>query len=72
MRVLHYYSKTIAPRLAAGENILMVAHGNSLRALMMKLESLDEEKIAHTDLPTGRPRIYQFDEKMALLEVKYL
>jgi len=58
-RVIPYYQKEIEPLLQKGANILIVAHGNSLRALMMYLEKISEEDIAHVDLPTGEPRIYQ-------------
>jgi len=57
-RVIPYYEREILPLLQKGENILIVAHGNSLRALMMYLEKISEEDIAHVDLPTGEPRIY--------------
>ena len=57
-RVIPYYQKEIEPLLKKGGNILVVAHGNSLRALMMYLENISEEDIAHVDLPTGEPRFY--------------
>jgi 2,3-bisphosphoglycerate-dependent phosphoglycerate mutase len=60
-RVIPYYRREIEPLLKKGENILVVAHGNSLRALMMHLENITEEDIAEVDLPTGRPREYRID-----------
>lgn len=57
-RVIPYYEQKILPLLQKGENILVVAHGNSLRALMMHLDKISEEAIAHVDLPTGEPRFY--------------
>jgi len=57
-RVIPYYEGHILPLLQKGENILVVAHGNSLRALMMYLEKISEDAIAHVDLPTGAPRFY--------------
>lgn len=57
-RVIPYYEEHILPLLQKGENILIVAHGNSLRALMMYLEKISEEDIAHVDLATGAPRFY--------------
>ena len=57
-RVIPYYEQQILPLLQKGGNILIVAHGNSLRALMMYLEGISEEAIAHVDLPTGAPRRY--------------
>jgi 2,3-bisphosphoglycerate-dependent phosphoglycerate mutase len=67
-RVIPYYQKNIEPRVRAG-NILIVAHGNSLRALMMYLEKISEEDIAHIDLPTGQPRQYQLDTSAVLRNV---
>jgi 2,3-bisphosphoglycerate-dependent phosphoglycerate mutase len=71
-RVIPYYTIHIEPYLKKGENILIVAHGNSLRALMMHLEHIGEDVIATIDLPTGIPRLYTFDERMTLLDVVYL
>ncbi|MBN9384987.1 MAG: 2,3-bisphosphoglycerate-dependent phosphoglycerate mutase [Chitinophagaceae bacterium] len=71
-RVIPYYTKEIEPYLKKGENILVVAHGNSLRALMMHLEHIGEDKIATVDLPTGTPRLYTFDEQLRLVSVNYL
>jgi len=71
-RVIPYYTKEIEPYLKKGENILIAAHGNSLRALMMHLEHIGEDKIATVDLPTGIPRLYTFDEQLKLLSVDYL
>jgi len=71
-RVIPYYVREIEPCLKKGENILIVAHGNSLRALMMHLEHIGEDKIATVDLPTGVPRLYTFDEQLNLQTVVYL
>jgi 2,3-bisphosphoglycerate-dependent phosphoglycerate mutase len=62
-RVIPYYQTQIEPLLQKGGNILVVAHGNSLRALMMHLEKISEEEIAHVDLQTGRPRQYRLDDQ---------
>jgi 2,3-bisphosphoglycerate-dependent phosphoglycerate mutase len=58
-RVLPYYAATIAPAMAAGRNVLVVAHGNSLRALIMKLEGLSGEAVVTLELGTGVPMIYR-------------
>jgi 2,3-bisphosphoglycerate-dependent phosphoglycerate mutase len=58
-RVLPYYEATIRPELAAGRNVLVVAHGNSLRALIMALENLSGEEIVKRELETGIPIIYR-------------
>ncbi|MDP4151656.1 MAG: 2,3-bisphosphoglycerate-dependent phosphoglycerate mutase [Bacteroidota bacterium] len=71
-RVIPYYQAAIEPLLAAGQNILIVAHGNSLRALMMHLEHISESKIAEVDIPTGDPRLYTFDAQLHLEKAAYL
>ncbi len=60
-RVLPYFESTILPHIQAGENVLVVAHGNSLRALMMDLEAISPEAIEKIELITGVPRQYNFD-----------
>jgi len=71
-RTVPYYKLEIEPKLKAQENILIVAHGNSLRALMMYLEAIDQQAIAKVDLPTGIPRHYIFDDNLKILSVAYL
>ena len=71
-RTVPYYQSEIEPKLKAGENILMVAHGNSLRALMMYLEHINATEIAHVNMPTGTPRVYDFDGDLRIIEVNYL
>src|SRR5207249_2376787 len=58
-RVLPYYHDHIAPDLLAEKNVLVVAHGNSLRALIYELESHTPESILKLEIPTGVPIIYQ-------------
>ena len=57
-RVLPYYQASIKPRLVAGETVLVAAHGNSLRALVMMLENLSQEEILAREIGTGEPIIY--------------
>lgn len=71
-RTVPYYKPEIEPKLKAGENILIVAHGNSLRALMMYLENISKEAIVNVNIPTGLPRLYHFDSELKLIDVKYL
>lgn len=71
-RVIPYYQKEIAPHLVNGENVLISAHGNSLRALMMYLENITSESISHINIPTGVPRLYRLDDALNIKEVKYL
>jgi len=71
-RTIPYYQSEIEPKLRANENTLIVAHGNSLRALMMYLESIDAQAIAKVDLPTGIPRHYVFDSNLKIRGVTSL
>jgi len=58
-RVLPYYYDVIWPQLAAGKNVIVVAHGNSLRGLIMRLEGLTGEEIVARELATAAPIVYQ-------------
>ncbi|MBP1163949.1 MULTISPECIES: 2,3-bisphosphoglycerate-dependent phosphoglycerate mutase [unclassified Chryseobacterium] len=62
-RVIPYFESQIRPLLKQGENVLIVAHGNSLRALIMYLEHLSPEEILEREIATGIPLTYVFDEK---------
>lgn len=62
-RVLPYFDAKIMPLLTGGKNVLVAAHGNSLRALIMRLEGLTGEQIVARELATGVPIIYRFDAK---------
>ena len=70
-RVIPYYKEKIEPLLKEDKNILIVAHGNSLRALMMYLENIGPKEIENIDLATGKPRIYEFEGTMSLSKVYY-
>lgn len=59
-RVVPFWHDVLVPRLVAGDDVLVVAHGNSLRALAMHLERISEEDIAEMNIPTGVPRMYRF------------
>ena len=71
-RVLPYYRESIEPMLREGKDALIVAHGNSLRALMMYLEGISEQAIAEVDLPTAVPRRYELDAALRVFKVGYL
>lgn len=71
-RVIPYYTDKIWPEMKAGKNIIIAAHGNSLRALIMHLENLSPEKIMAREIGTGQPIIYKLDENGAVLNVKDL
>ena len=60
-RVIPYFKTTILPHLQAGQAVLVVAHGNSLRALLMELESISPADIEKVELATGIPRQYEYD-----------
>ena len=63
-RVIPYFKEKIMPQLELGKNVLIAAHGNSLRALVMYLENLTPEEILKREIGTGEPITYTFDEKM--------
>ena len=60
-RVLPYYQSTILPQVLAGKNVIVSAHGNSLRALIMQLDKLSPEEILKLNLPTGEPYVYRLN-----------
>ena len=61
-RVLPYFKENIIPELIQGLNILVAAHGNSLRALVMELEEISSEEIVELEISTGVPLVYKFEE----------
>ena len=61
-RVLPYFKENIIPELIDGLNILVAAHGNSLRALVMELEEISSEEIVELEISTGVPLVYKFEE----------
>jgi 2,3-bisphosphoglycerate-dependent phosphoglycerate mutase len=62
VRVLPYYQSEIWPKLKSGKSVVIAAHGNSLRALIMKLEGLTGEEIIKRELATGAPIVYELDD----------
>lgn len=67
-RVLPWWQDAVVPQLRAGQQVLVVAHGNSLRALIKHLEGISDADIAELNVPTGMPRLYRFDDAMTLVE----
>ncbi len=59
-RTIPYFKQEILPRLKKGENILVVAHGNSLRSIVMEIEKLNEEEVLNLEIPTGKTLYYTF------------
>jgi 2,3-bisphosphoglycerate-dependent phosphoglycerate mutase len=71
-RVLPYYEARIKPQVLAGRNVLVVAHGNSLRALVMLLDRLSREEILELNIPTGKPLLYELNPHGEVLQRRYL
>jgi 2,3-bisphosphoglycerate-dependent phosphoglycerate mutase len=71
-RVLPYYERTIKPYLLKRDTILVAAHGNSLRALVMELEQLSREQVLELNIPTGAPLLYELDNRGKTLDHRYL
>ncbi|MDH5640070.1 MAG: 2,3-bisphosphoglycerate-dependent phosphoglycerate mutase [Nitrospira sp.] len=71
-RVLPYYEDKIKPYLLKGETILIAAHGNSLRALVMQLEQLSKEEVLELNIPTGAPLLYELDDSGKAVSHRYL
>jgi 2,3-bisphosphoglycerate-dependent phosphoglycerate mutase len=71
-RVLPFWSERIAPELTAGRNVLVAAHGNSLRAMVKMLDRMTDEAIVELNIPTGVPLVYELDAKLTPLSSRYL
>lgn len=61
-RTLPYFHEVVKPHLAKGRNVLISAHGNSLRSIVMELEGLSGEAVTQLEIPTGEPRTYLFKD----------
>jgi 2,3-bisphosphoglycerate-dependent phosphoglycerate mutase len=71
-RVKPYWVDTIVPRLAQGDNVLIAAHGNSLRALVKMLEGISDDDITEFNIPTGVPRLYELDKDLKPLRAEFM
>jgi 2,3-bisphosphoglycerate-dependent phosphoglycerate mutase len=71
-RTLPYYESRIWPEVAAGRNVIVAAHGNSLRSMIMKLERLTPEQILRRELATGVPVLYRLDQAGGVVECREL
>ncbi len=71
-RVLPYYESQILPELLANKTVLVVAHGNSLRSLVMRLEDLSREAVLELNIPTGAPLFYDMNDNGAVTAHRYL
>jgi 2,3-bisphosphoglycerate-dependent phosphoglycerate mutase len=63
-RFVPYYTETIVPDLLAGKNVLIAAHGNSLRALVKYLDGMSDDDVVGLNIPTGIPLLYELDENL--------
>ena len=71
-RFLPYWNETIAPQVKSGQRILIAAHGNSLRALVMYLDNLSEQDVMQLNIPTGVPLVYELEEDLKPIRSYYL
>ncbi len=71
-RVLPYWTAEIAPKLTAGETLLVAAHGNSLRAIVKHLFAVPDDKITGVEIPTGNPLIIELDGALKPTAARYL
>jgi 2,3-bisphosphoglycerate-dependent phosphoglycerate mutase len=71
-RVIPYFNEKIKPHILSNKNILIVFHGNSCRALLMKILNISKKKIVNFEIPTGNPLLIQFENKLEVKDYKYL
>ena len=71
-RMLPYWHDRIVPQLFEGRTVLVVAHGNSLRALVKHLEGIGDDEIVGLNIPTGVPRVYELDAALGVVDARYL
>lgn len=71
-RFLPYWNEAIAPQIRSGKNIIIAAHGNSLRALVKYLDNISDEEILNHNIPTGVPLVYELDDNLKALRSYYL
>lgn len=71
-RVVPYWEESIAPAIRCGKQVLVAAHGNSLRALVKHLDNVSEDDIVGLNIPTGRPLVYELDDNLQPIRHYYL
>ena len=71
-RVIPYYDKSIEPLIFSKKNVLIVFHGNSCRALLMKIFNISKRKIVEFEIPTGNPLLIKFNENLKVEKYRYL
>jgi 2,3-bisphosphoglycerate-dependent phosphoglycerate mutase len=71
-RTLPYFEAKIIPDVLSGKNVIVAAHGNSLRSIVMRLDSLTKEQVLELNIPTGVPLLYVYDNAGKITEHRYL
>ena len=71
-RTMPYFEEVIKPDMLAGKRVMVVAHGNSLRAMVKTFDQMSEEEIVGVNIPTGVPLVYEFDNEFNVLNKYYL
>jgi 2,3-bisphosphoglycerate-dependent phosphoglycerate mutase len=71
-RFLPFWESDIAPAIRRGERVLVVAHGNSLRALVKYLDNISDDEIVELNIPTGMPLMYELDDNLKPISKRYL
>ena len=71
-RVMPFFNKKIKPLISSSKNILIVFHGNSCRALLMKILNISQKKIINLEIPTGNPLLIRFENNLQVKDYKYL
>ena len=71
-RTWPYFQSDILPQMQAGKRVLISAHGNSLRSLVMQFDKLSEDEVVELNIPTGIPLVYMVDQDLNVLEKRYI
>lgn len=71
-RVLPYWHSTLSPEIKSGKQVLIAAHGNSIRAMVKYLDNISEADISELNIPTGLPLVYELDEELNPIKSYYL
>jgi len=71
-RTMPYFEEVIKPQMLAGKRVLIVAHGNSIRAMVKNFDQLSDDEIVGVNIPTGVPLVYEFDENFNVISKGYL
>lgn len=71
-RAIPYFDKNIAADLKAGKNVIVAAHGNSLRSIVMHLENMTKEQVLELNIPTATPLVYELDSNLKIISKKIL